>query len=486
MNKEAKIFLGVEGASQARSNVASVQGAFGALLKTLENVKRLGIETSRAITDIKPFDPKRAIQSAEATRYSVQRLAIDAGTSVESLTKKFDSIGEKLGISTQEVTGLAGELSRLTLDPKGSIEALQALGVEANNTNRSLYELSQIGASLHNDLRVPLEDVGGELVRINRIAKEAGTTGGGKGLQQLLAGLGPELSKFDVATDSARQRLEALVALLAGKLPHQQGMQAAGSVLGALSSNAQQIGLYLGRDVYTAEGGIDPAAIFQLWDKVRKTRGDASQLRVLTKLFGGDRRAALNFLSVGNVGNVDDLAAGRAEAANARRMGVYTPGMTVYDPDRMTDEQRQRIREEMYGPEDKLAGTAAGEAAQIEQERANAERRAGEKLLEAKDQHRRRFKGNGAGRVAHDTVVGVLPGVVQDVVTGVEAGTAAYDARSREELPAAKGADPMDRLILETQRTNELLKNLPQKTGEQLRADPNQMGVEKGRSRPAN
>ncbi|MFO0578701.1 MAG: hypothetical protein U1A78_32260 [Polyangia bacterium] len=486
MNKEAKIFLGVEGTSQARSNVMGVQGAFGALVKTLENVKKLGIETAKAITDIKPLDPRRAVQSAEQTRYSIQRLAIDAGASVDSLTKKFDSIGEQLGISTQEVTGLAGELSRMTLDPKGSVEALQALGVEANNTNRSLSEMTQIGASLHNDLRVPLQDVGEELVRINRIAKEAGTTGGGKGLQQLLAGLGPELSKFDTATDSARQRLEALVALLAGKLPHQQGMAAAGSVLGALSGNAAQIGRYLGRDVHTAEGGIDPSAIFSLWDKVRKTRGEAAQLRVLTKLFGGDRRAALNFLAVGNVGNVDDLAAGRAEAANARRMGIFTPGVAVYDPDRMTDEQRQRIREEMYGPEDKLAGTAAGEARQIDLERENAERRAGEALLKAKDEHRRRFKGNGAARVAHDTAVGVLPGVVQDVVTGLEAGTAAYDARNKGELPAARGADPMDRLVLETERTNELLRNLPQKTGEQLRTDPNQLGVEKGRSRPAN
>lgn len=486
MNKEAKIFLGVEGASQARSNVASVQGAFGLLLKTLENVKKLGLDTARAITDIKPFDPRRAVQNAEVMRYSVQRLAIDAGASVESLTKRFDQIGEKLGISTQEVTHLAGELGRMTLDPAGSVEALQALGVEANNTNRSLSEMVSIGASLHNDLRVPLEEVGKELFQINRIAKEAGTTGGGKGLQQLLAGLGPEIAKFDTSTGHARARLEAFVALAAGKLPHQQGMAAAGSVLGALSGNAQQIGRYVGRDPFTAEGGIDPSVLFTLWEKIQKTRGKESQLRVMTQLFNGDRRAALNFLGIGSMRNVDDLATGREEAKEAREFGISAPGISISDP-----RTRQAVTE------DKLAGTAAGEAAQIEQERENAERRAGEELLKMKDVHRRRFKGNGAARVAHDTAVSVLPGFVQDIAVGIEAasttglaqdvsaGIEAASAAQAGESPA-QGSDTANRQLQEQQKMNEILKNLPRAFGAEVRQDPNQLGAEKGRRRPAN
>ena len=485
-DKEAKIRLGVEGASEATSNVKQVGGAFGELLHVLESVKKLGLEAARSVTDIKPFNPGRAVEGAEQTRLAVTRLAVDAGLSVDALTRRFDSIGEKLGISTQEVTGLAGELSRLTLDPKGSVEALQSLGVEARNTNRSMRELIEVGAVLHNSLRVPLEGVGRELVFINRVASEVGTTGGGKGLQRLLTALGPDLGRFDVSTPSSRNRLESFVALAAGKLPYPQAVGAAGSVLGALAGNAAQIGRYLGRDLYTESGGIDVAGFFELQKKIQRTRGKDAQLRVLTKLFGNDRRAALNFLSIGNLQNVDDVVAGREEAATARRFGVKAPGVAVFDLSKLTDAQRKRINEDAFGADDKLADTAAGEALTIDRERENAERRAGEELLKAKDYQRRRFKGNGAARVAHDTAVSLFGETVQGVISGAESADA-FSNRNRVETEGKSGRDiQLERLVQETQKTNQLLEQLPHKTGQQLRDDPNNLGVDRARSQPAN
>lgn len=485
-DKEAKIFLGVEGAGQAKSNIAGVKGAFGELLTVLGNVKKLGVDTAKAITDIKPFDPRRAIQGAEEARLSIQRLAIDANIPLESLTKRFDGLSEKLGISQDEVIGLASELSRLTLDPKGSIEALQSLGVEANNTNRSLHEMVQIGAELHNGLGVPLEGVGRELQFINRVAGEVGTNGGGKGLQQLITSLAQDLSKFDTATESARHRVEAFVALAGGKLPHPQAVRAAGSVLGALSGNAQQIGRYLGHDIHTESGGIDVSAYFELQKKIQSTRGREAQLRVLTTLFGGDRRAALNFQSIGNLRAVEDLVTGREEAATARKFGITTPGVAAYDLNNITDKQHRRVLEGALGPEDKLAKTAAGEALTIEQERANAERRGAAGLLKAKDYQRRRFKGNGEARVAHDTAVNLFGETVQEVITGAEA-VDSYSNRNRVETEGKTGREiHLERLVQETQKTNQLIEQLPHRTGQQLRDDPNSLGVDKARSRPAN
>lgn len=485
-DKEAKIRLGVEGASEAKSNVTRVQAAFEGLKQTLHNVQRLGVDTARAITDIRPFDPKRAVRNAEETRLAVQRMAVDAGTSVEALTRRFEGIGEKLGLNVNEVTELTGALSNMTKEsPTSSADALEALGVAANNSNRSLREMLEVGAALHNDLRVPLAGVGRELQFLNRVAGEVGTQGGGKGLQGMMTALSRDMRDFDVSTEGARRRLEAFTAMAGGKLPHEQAIRSAGSVLGAVADNAQGIGRYLGRDIHNANGEIDVGALFELRAKIARTRDPKARIRVLTHLFG-DRKTALIFQAIKDMGAVEDLVTGSAEAATARRHGLGG-GVAAYELDKLTDAQRKRAEEDALGDADRFTQTAAGEGLRLDVERQNAERHVGDQLLKAKDFHRRQYKGDAAGRVAHDTALSVMPDLVQDVVNAVDAGA----AMSNRNLPAAPegktGRDiQMERLLQETQRTNQLLQKQPQAIGEHVRSDPNKLGVDRAAARPAN
>ena len=70
-------------------------------------------------------------------------------------------------------------------------EAIRALGDEANDTDRSLEDMTELGAALYNKLGVPMDKVGEAIKRIRSVATDLQTAGGHIALEDSLVRLAP-------------------------------------------------------------------------------------------------------------------------------------------------------------------------------------------------------------------------------------------------------------------------------------------------------
>lgn len=482
MNSEAKIFLGVEGTAQAITSLKAVAGAFAGIANEAMGLVRFAKDATNAVANIKPFSPTAATDAAEKYRDVVTRIGVAAGYSAEqvgALQDRFAIIGQHIGQTAEEVAAATEEYGRSIGSTRDAIQGIEDLGIAGNNTNRSLRDMVRIGASLTNDLGVPARLVGEELRRIGQIAEKVGTLGGRAALTERLAQMGPTLRKYDTSTPEKRQQLESFVAAMGGSLPPDQATQAAEGALGALASNPQEIGRYLGKDVLKS-GRIDLQAIFTLGERVRRSRGQAAYMRVLTRLFGNNRVAAENFAKLSPEKLAQIAADTQAEEFARGAKFSFEPEQQVEAQKRFSS--REGIEREMaemnkLGRErDRYIETKAGKLRKAYEQRDSVHKALAQDYLNARDEYHAGFEGDRYNQVAQETLTGLSGTIAQSAN--------AAGAMYRSQTAPTEGEAALDRLISETQKTNELLQQLPQKTGEQLREDPNELGV-KGK-RPAN
>ena len=207
-DKEAKIFLGVEGTSQAITSLKNVAGAFAGIAHEAVGLIRFAKDATNAIANIKPFSPTAATNEAEKYRDVVTRIGVAAGYTADQLgglQDRFAIIGQHIGQTAEEVAAATEEYGRAIGSTKEAIEGIEDLGIASNNSNRSLRDLVKVGAELKNSLGVPARLVGDELRRIGQLAEKVGTVGGRTDLAERIAQLGPTPRRYDATSPEKRR-----------------------------------------------------------------------------------------------------------------------------------------------------------------------------------------------------------------------------------------------------------------------------------------
>ena len=151
MDREAKIKLKAEGASRAAGEVREVKKEVSDLAKTATGTQtfltdlargamRLASEAARTANDTRPISFQSAADSAKRFDDQVTRLAIRSQRDIGALRQQFVATGKDIGALPDRVAGAASALTKLTGSNKAA-DAMDALGREANDTDRSLEEM---------------------------------------------------------------------------------------------------------------------------------------------------------------------------------------------------------------------------------------------------------------------------------------------------------------------------------------------------------
>lgn len=459
-DKEARIRLTLDGASQTISDLSKVAGGFRGLLPVLDAIRKQAVGVSDAIVRIRPINFKEATDGAEAFRLQLTRMALQTGQSVDALTARFEKVGATIGISAPEVANLATQYGRLTYDARGATETISDLGKYAGNSGRSLEEVVDIGANLHNHLGVPLKDVSETLLRFEKIAHSTGVQGLGRGLFDSLRDLGGQLEKFNTSTDDARDRLAAFVGLAGKGLPHAQATEAAGATLGFLSGDALGLGRYLGHKIIHDGKVDDPGQVLNDIKRKVAQGGRERELRVLARYTSP--AAAANLI-------------GLSESAIQGAVGGYKgiKGALPYDLNApLTPEQQARVALEVpdLNGTTKLDRTPAGKAEKARVDRENVERGIGRKFLPGRDAYEQ-------GTSAQEKIIlesalgaigdtGTIGGYARDAAQGaIAAGADTAGNRPVEDATAGGGLNSSKQLLLdqlrEQKETNRILRAQP-------------------------
>lgn len=226
MGNEARISLIVDGASRAALGARSV----GDALKNLGAAAvRAGADLAKAMNDVKPISFQQAADSAKKFDDTVTRLAVRANRDVGQLKQQFRDTGKEIGVLPDRVAQAARALTKMT-GSADAADAIRDLGVEANDTDRSIEEMGELGATLFNKLGVPASRVGETFAKLRTIAKDFQTAGGHIALEDTLVRLGPLLARFEGGV----VRAAATVAVLGKGKSKDVAEETTGSVLGTL------------------------------------------------------------------------------------------------------------------------------------------------------------------------------------------------------------------------------------------------------------
>lgn len=471
-DKEARIRIGIENASQTIADLNKIEGAFKKIGLGLGGVAKLAKSAASAVADIKPFDPKGETDNLERYRLTLTRMSTAMGLTAKEadyLRARFDAVSNASGIGAEEIAGAAEEYGRLTYDMRGAANSMEGLVVVANNTNRSLREMVQIGANLHNNLGVPLRDVGQELREIGEIANNAGTRGGRQGLMDMLTSLGPSLQKYDTGTAKKRHRLEAFVAGMAGDSPPDVGREKAAGALDWFSGEALGLGRYLGRKSIVDEktGKVsDPGEILDaVKRKMGRTRDRAAALRVLgnyVNLQGAPAALALTSKEVGRLAvTQEEIERKKSEAEYYRQEREYEEGNAAFIP-QPGDMNPQFpflppvINEKDLSEKDRLADTPAGRLERARREGENLRRNMADPLLRGRDAYQQGYEGKRGEQVADETMIQTLKDTPLLGVAGEAAHMhTASEAKSRAERIAEEQLNEQKRTTAAIKRSTE-------------------------------
>ncbi len=123
---------------------------------------------------------------------------------------------------------------------------------------------------------------------------------------------------------------------------------------------------------------------------------------------------------------------------------------------------------------DRYIETKAGRLNRAYRQREAVHKALAQDYLEARDEYQASFEGNRYGQAGLESQTGL-------------AGTTAQAAAAAGALYRSQTKDDGQAAVVDLLREqNDILKNQPAQIGQQLRDDPNNLGVDKARSRPAN
>lgn len=454
MDREARIKLIAEGASRAASDVRGVSGEVGKLggmagkaqgvLKELrKSAFRMASDAARAMNDVKPLNFAQAADSAKRFDDVVTRMAIRANKDVGTLKQQFKDTGKELGIMPDRIAQTARALTKMT-GSADAADAMKALGIEANDTDRSIEEMTELGATLYSKLGVPMDKIGDAFRKARSTANEFSTVGGHLALEDSLVRLAPLLARVAGGVN----RATATLAVLGQGKSAEVAQETSGSILSTLE-------------------GLDPLLLTRKMRQITRDRNykpyetDAAGRVVLKRevpgvlqrhfrklprtaiygLFGRSMQgvqAAETFLSTdlsqipteeARLELEEDI---RADAQRkARQNAQHRPGGA-------------RPLSDLFAPgtgnPSQFAATRAGERAQADVEREVVSQDAGEVIQNQRDKRNQAYKGHRGAQLAVDTVKQYLPSTAERVIDIVEAAGVEGKHRIESSRPSASGA----------------------------------------------
>ena len=181
MDREARIKLIAEGASRAANDIRGVGtelsgvgkvagGVSGALAEVGKAAFRAASDAARAMNDVRPINFAQSADSVKQFNDQVTRMAVRANRDVGQLKQQFRDTGKEIGVMPDRVASAARALTKMTGNTQAA-DAMAALGKEANDTDRSLEEMTEIGAKLYNELGEPLDRLEESFKRIRAVAE---------------------------------------------------------------------------------------------------------------------------------------------------------------------------------------------------------------------------------------------------------------------------------------------------------------------------
>jgi hypothetical protein len=460
MDREARIKLIAEGASRAAGEVGKVGGAVGKvgdkasetekLLKQLAKAAfHVASDAARVANDVRPVSFQAAADSAKRFDDQVSRLAVRSGRDIGGLKTQFRDIGKEIGVMPQRVADATRALGRMT-QSTDAVDAIAALGVEANETDRSLEDMSELGATLYNKLGVPMNKIGDAIRKVRSVAETFSTVGGHIALEDTLVRLGPLLARFQ----GGLTRAAATVGVLGRGKSAEVAQETTGSVIGTLEGLDTLLLTKKMRQI-TGQRNYLPYAEDAQGRTVLKREVPAllqRHFRTLPRtavyaLFGRSIQglaAAETFLKAdlsaipteeARLELEDDL---RSEASAATREEMkHQPG---------DERQRSRIPNvrgllNLPGSPSRFRSTDAGRRAVVDVERADVELDVGEAFQRQRDKRNAAYAGRRGTQAAVDTLKAYLPSTMERALDLAEA--AGVEAKSR--IPGTTGGSASGR-----------------------------------------
>lgn len=424
MDREARIKLIAEGASQAKKDVNSVGDALKEVGKA---AFRAASDAARAMNDVKPIDFGRSAENAKKFDDTVTRLAIRSNRDIGQLSRSFRETGKEIGVLPDRVANVARSLTKLTGSNEAA-EAMRDLGIEANDTDRTLEDMAEVGAELYNKLNVPLSRVGDALRTVRSTAEQFATTGGHLALEQSLIRLAPLLAKF---SGGVRQGSALLAVLGKGKSP-EVAQEVAGTVLGAFAGQNPRLIQKTMRQImhdpkYDAyETGPDgrqqvkSEAMVKLLQYLKKRPYGA-----VLEFVGGDVTAADAIRHMRPEAVTDEVARLELEADVRALDAEKTQPQQQHRPGRTSAPGLGEVLRGMRAPgvlDSKFKQTKAGTRARVDTERADVELGVGEFFRDRQDERNAAYEGRRGTQALVDTAKGYLPSVIERAADIGEAG----------------------------------------------------------------
>lgn len=450
MDREARIKLIAEGASRAAGEVrkvgdelGKVKGVAGAAGKAITEAGkaafRMASDAARAANDVRPLNFQANTDSAKRFEDVVTRMAVRSGKDVAVLKTRFREVGQEIGVMPQRVAEATRALGRMTSSGEAA-EAMADLGTEANDTDRTLEEMTEIGATLYNKLGVPMDRIGDAIRKVRTVAADFSTVGGHVALEETLVRLGPLLARFQ----GGLNRAAATVAVLGRGKSAEVAQETNEAVLGTLQG-LDSILLTRKMRQITGQRDYKPYALDAQGRVVLKREVPGllqKHFRTLPRsavynLFGRSPQgiqSAETFLQADldaiptEEARLELQEDAREDAQRATRQeSTHRPG----------DESRRarsigdldRLLKQPGRTPSRFAATTAGQRARTDVERADVELEVGDFLARQQDKRNAAYAGRRGTQAAIDTVKAYLPGTAERVVDLLEAG--ATEARSR-------------------------------------------------------
>lgn len=490
MDREAKIKLIAEGASRAASGVREVKSEVSGLGKVAEGaqsaLKEIGkaafhaaSDYARVANDTRPISFQSAADSAKRFDDVVTRLAVRSNRDIGALKLSFRETGKEIGVLPERVANAARALTKMT-GSTDAAEAMRDLGTEANDTDRSIEEMTEVGATLYNKLGVPLSRVGDALKGVRSTAEQFATTGGHLALENSLVRLAPLLARFGGGERRASAFLgvfgkgksrevaeETTAAILAGFGDHEQITRFSRKVFGAKYKPLE----------YDAQGRAVPKMeILKAAQRELKRRPYGAALRQ----FHGNVTATETFLNA-DLSQIDteearrefedDTWANRAfdkaakqeeakqdalrqQAEKARREEArknWPKGHSATPPSLGSDSGEAPPK-----PPKSFRETAAGVRAGTDVERSEVELDVGDESLKSADRRNAFYRGHRGVQAAIDTGKNYVPSVAErgaDIAEWLLLGSeGAREEPSRRGQASEGRAPPTVRLDAASQR----------------------------------
>lgn len=200
-SNEARIRIGIGGINDVRSALRMLRGEFGGLDGMLKGVAsgfvRMGVDVAKAATGLKAIDFGAAADSYKKLDDNLTRMATRGGKNLDEMKLKFKDFARQAGVGTAEFANATKAFDRGTFSGiDDAAEAMRSLGAYAEDTDRSLEDMVEVGADLYTKIGLPASQIGAELRKIQTIASNTGLATGFLGLEDSMRRLLPLMAKF--------------------------------------------------------------------------------------------------------------------------------------------------------------------------------------------------------------------------------------------------------------------------------------------------